>query len=221
MFIRKFDPTSESINSRKMSTFKEKLNAQLEREATIVRVHRNFMKENRWRLKIVTRLQEWNVRIIGLWAEFRTAHDELATFENILTKLGKPIVTNVNSIEMSSPKPIGDSVVDEEESENKGESTAQDSTEAVVNDDLKTPRCGVDEPFPNYIMRYPDLRTTAEETLGRFQNKMRRFANELDNVEKYLADGLLLKAQLIMKDIEKRRVDLDENIDGITFMLGD
>lgn len=199
-----------------MSTFKEKLNAQLEREATIVRVLRNFMKENRWRLKIVTRLQEWNVRINGLWAEFRTAHDELATFENILTKLGKQIVTNVNSIEMSSPKPIGDSVVDEEESENKGESTAQDGTEAVVNDDLKTPRCGVDEPFPNYIMRYPDLRTTAEETLGRFQNKMRRLMRL-----KYLADGLLLKAQLIMKDIEKRRVDLDENIDGITFMLGD
>lgn len=86
---------------------------------------------------------------------------------------------------------------------------------------LKTPKVGINEPFPRHIMKNPELTKIAEETVGRFKNKMRRFSNELNNIEKYMADGLLSKARLTIKDIEKRRIDLDECIEELTFMLGD
>lgn len=249
-----------------MSTFQERLNDQLERQKTILKVHSNFTKENRSALKIVTRLQHWYKRIDGLWIEFRTAHDELTTFgqefissnyftqrsiesvqakveamkekiAKILEKLGKPIASGADSV---VPIPIeGSVIVEMRESQESASGSESDSvqkeyqpsqvedevndefktprakpalkkprfmlddeseTDSTVNDDFKTPRgkpskvlkapsFGVIEPFPSYIMRDPELKSRAEETVIRFKIKMVRFANDLDGMERYMSEG--------------------------------
>lgn len=99
-------------------------------------------------------------------------------------------------------------------------------------DDLKTPTArpttsskipmdGAEAKFPSHVLRYPELKNHADAAVSRCQNKIRQFSNKLDIIENRITDGLLGMARVLMKNIEKQRVELEENIEGITFMLGD
>lgn len=140
-----------------MSTFEQKLRAQQDREATILKVCSNFSKENKKRLKIVTRLADWYVRIEDLWSDFKISHDELTEFEqpfiasdyftnrtreniqskvesmkekikSILVKLGKPI----ESLH-KKPQVLIEETVSNEEEEHQSSSQESDDIESEAN----------------------------------------------------------------------------------------
>lgn len=115
--------------------------------------------------------------------------------------------------------------ISEEEDENESEpgdtfKTPRARPPTTFKTPIKTPNFGVNTAFPNFVMRHANLKSKAEETVARYENKAKRFGKELDIIEQYIMDGLRTRAQLSTKDVEKLRRDLEEGIEELTFMLG-
>lgn len=166
-----------------------------------------------------------------------TEYQKTNVFENIKLKyedmkanlrfiLGSANLQTFNDMFGNETEPGGNTETkNEEEAENvASDSTDSDNEEDAANESFRTVKNVIikeSTPIPEHVKNNRELNNKVNITKKRLESKLRRFERELNIIENFALNNLKSRAKLALKDTEKLREYLTDEIDELCFMIGD